>query len=246
MAVWLHVFAHNRLSDEEDDILAKLQEIEIDPIKILDSVRGITRNYASIKEIYEENRNTIESVILEQSEDEYKEYLAMLNHPYVEKDQLVNQWIADGVEREKKEREKFDDIYKAHCLGKGPITWQKTENKTYYLDLQNRNVGWGDIHITCVNNLIRMVGPGALFGHYGTFQNNLPRPFKEYYHRIFKEIACMFKSDFLLYTHEWAGLEDEEDPDFNLEKLKTQSGWEKNSSDTLQNMESFYLEKIAP
>ena len=63
-------------------------------------------------------------------------------------------------------------------------------------------------------------------------------------HKTFKKILRAFKSDFILYAHEWSGIEDEGDSGFNLQKLKDQMNWKTYGSDSIWTFDKCYFEKI--
>ena len=100
------------------------------------------------------------------------------------------------------------------------------------------------LKVVLTNNLIRITGPFDIFSGYYRFQDSISKNSREYYHTLFKQICASFGSDFILYTVEGAGLDDEEDDNFDFEKLKEQADWTNRSSSSLHNMEGFYFEAL--
>lgn len=243
MAVWLYAYGKNGLLNQQNDILHILNQIELDEVKILDSIKEITKDRKSIETNYTQNRTKLEESFNAQTDEEYEEYLSSVNFPDIERKNLVDYLISVGVERERKEKLHFQSTYEQFSKGVIKSKWEKAENKGYFNKLCDFSKH-GALRILLLNDLIRISGPFEVFSYYGTFQSSLSNHSREYYHSLFKRICKAFKSDFILYTHEWAGLDDEEDKQFDFKKLKEQSEWAKTSSSTIHNMESFYYEEI--
>ena len=244
MAVWLYAYGKNgRLDEDNQKILSILNQIGVNEIKILDCFAEITKDKPSIEKYYVENRQQIEANFHAQSDAEYKEYLNSINYPEVTRDKIVDHFIRDGLEREKSEKERFETAYTQLKKGTIKSTWEKGENDNYINRLCNFG-GNDGLRIWFLNDLVAVSGPFSIFSYYGTFLEYISSAYREYFHSLFKQIMKAFKSDFILYTHEWAGLEDEEDKDFNLEKLKEQSDWMNTSSNSIHDMYGFYFENI--
>lgn len=247
MAVWIYAYGKNGLGDCDDEtVLSALNQIEIDEVRILGCIAEIT-NYTNNKEFienhYAKHRQLIENSFYSKSDVEYKEYLDSVNFPEIARDKIVDYLIANGLEKVKKEKELFETTFENFRKGLIKSEWEKGENLIYF----NRLVSFHEysgLRVWFLNDLIGVCGPFEIFSYYKTFQNSISRTDLEYFHYIIKQILKAFKSDFILYTHEWAGLDDEEDKSFNLKKLKEQSDWNNNSSSSIHTMAEFYFEKI--
>lgn len=244
MAVWIYAYGKNGLEDcDNTKILSLLNQIEIDEVRILDSIAEITKNRVSIENYYVKNRQQIENHFLLQSDVEYKDYLDSVNFPEIAREKLVDHFISEALERERKEKELFETTLENFKKGLIKSEWEKGENDTFINRLVNFRE-YSGLRVWFLNDLIGVSGPFEIFSYYGTFQKSISSKDREYFHYLFKQILRAFQSDFILYTHEWAGLDDEEDKGFDLEKLKEQSDWKNNSSNSIHDMTEFYFEKI--
>ncbi|MCH8903259.1 MAG: hypothetical protein IIA45_05030 [Bacteroidetes bacterium] len=243
MAVWIYTYGKNELLDQQKDILDLLNQIELDEIEILGSVREITKNKDSTEKYYAENRQMIEDRHRAQTDEEYAAYLSSINFPFIERDKLVDHFISEGLEREKKEKQLFQSTYEQFKKGSIKSDWEKVENG-YINTLCNFNRGDG-LSVILFNDLIRISGPFEVFSDYTRFQKGISNQSREYYHSLFIQICETFKSDFILYSHEWAGLDDEEEvSDFDFKKLMEQSDWQNTSSSSIHTMQDIYFEQI--
>ncbi len=247
MAVWIYAYGKNGLGDCDDEmVLTILNQIEIDEVRILGCIAQIA-NYRNNKEFienhYAKNRQLIENSFYSKSDVKYQEYLDSVKFPEIAREKIVDYMITDQVERLKKKEALFQTTFENFRKGSIKSVWEKGKNRSYFNRLVNF-CEYSGLRIWFLNDLIGVSGPSAIFSHYGTFQNSINRSDREYFHYIFKQLLKAFKSDFILYTHEWAGLDDEEDHSFNLKKLKEQSDWNNSSSSSIHNMTEFYFEKI--
>lgn len=244
MAVWIYAYGKNGVKDyDSEKIVDLLNEIEIDEVKILDCIAEITKDRGSIEEHYTKYRQQIEKSFYAKSDAEYKEYLDSVNFPDLNREELVDYFISYGLKEEKKEKELFQTTYDQFKKGIIKSKWEKGENNTYFNKLCKFRE-YGGLRIWFLNDLIGISGPSEIFSVYETFQKNIKSNYRNYFHSLFKQILIAFKSDFILYSHEWAGLDDEEDKGFNLKKLKEQSDWINTTSNSIHNMSGFYFEEI--
>ncbi len=243
MAVWLYAYGKNELENYTNkNILDNLNKVEINEIKILDSIKEITEHNEPIEKYYIRNRKKIERNFFAKTDKEYNEYLNSISLPYIERSKIVDHFITEGLERERKEKELFQTLYNQIKNENLKSEWEKGNNNYF-----NRlcNLGEYDgIRVWFVNDLVCVSGPFEIFSVYERFQKSISVKSREYYHSLFIEIFKIFKSEFILYTHEWAGLDDEEDIDFDFKKLKEQSDWINSTSSSIHSMTNFYFEKI--
>lgn len=251
MAVWIYAYGQNGLKSGThyplEDYVAILNNIDLDELKILDSIKEVLNDGVDredwIRTHYAENRKRIEDSFRTKTVDEYKNYLNSIHLPYIDIDKIVDRFIEDGVQRERQKTAHFNNAYEQFKLGNVTSQWEIGEgnsvvNKMKYFE------PYDGFRFSLLNDLIRISGPFSVFSIYGRFQTNISRESREYYHSYFKQIFKAFKSEFILYAHEWSGLDDEEDSDFNVSKLKEQSNWSKNSSTSIHTMDSFYYEEL--
>jgi hypothetical protein len=243
MAVWIYAYGKNGIKEHQKDILDILNKIDLNEVKILEAILEITQNNESIEKHYAETRASIEAEFKMKTDEEYEAYLESVNFPKIDRNKLVDYFISEGLERERKEKELFERTYTEFKNGTIKSNWEKDEDNTYYNKLCNFSKHNG-LKITLLNDLISIVGPFEIFSVYLNFQKNLSNHSREYFHSLFKLICKAFKSDFILYTHEWAGLDDEDDREFDLKKLKEQADWENTSGNSIHTMKDFYFEKL--
>lgn len=247
MAVWIFAYGRNGFfvdnTQQSQIYLDILNRIELDEVKILDSIVEATANKFSVRKYYTANRKKLEDHFKKMPNQQYIDYLTSIGLPYIATDKIIDYFINDGEKREREEIAQFKSIYNKFKLSQIKSGWEVTgrnilENK---FNLASSNDG---LSINLINDLIKISGPFSVFSVYSCFQKTISFESREYYHTYFKKICKAFKSDFILYAHEWSGLEDEEDKDYNLSKLKEQSNWDKNSSDSIHTMETFYYENL--
>ncbi len=87
-------------------------------------------------------------------------------------------------------------------------------------------------------------GPFDVFSKYFSFLQDISTEQRAYYHSYFKEVLKAFESDFILYAHEWSGMDDEDNQAFDYDELKESANREQNSSPTLETMDRFYFELL--
>ncbi|MCT4622176.1 MAG: hypothetical protein N4A46_01040, partial [Schleiferiaceae bacterium] len=225
MAVWLYAYGRNGCLDQTPtEILKTLNNIEVDAVQILECVSELRKNKPSIQKHYTENRKQIEKGFYAKTDEEYSAYLKSVKFPAVSRDSIVDYLIEDGLKREAKEEEHFQRTYKQFKEGVIQAVWKKGDSNTYFNRLHAFRSHDG-LRVWFLNDLIGVSGPFQIFSYYGTFIKGIQTERRAYFHSLFKRIMSAFKSEFILYTHEWAGLEDEVDQEFNLKKLKSQSNW---------------------
>jgi hypothetical protein len=244
MAVWLYAYGKNGCKDlTAEKITGLLNTVQIDEVKILDCIVEMTKDNESIEQYYQEHRQQLEKRFSSMNDADYKKYLDSLNLQDIRRDKIVDTLIAESSEQEKKEQQRFQNTSEQFKKGVIKSKWEPGDNNSYFNKLCHFDA-WNGLRIWFVNDLIGITGPFAIFSVYTTFQQSLNTNCRNYFHGLFKEIFRMFRSDFILYTHEWAGLDDEEDPGFNLQKLEKQSDWTNTTSSSIHNMSGFYFEKI--
>ncbi len=244
MAVWIYAYGKNgRLNNSSvQQDLEILNSIPLNEIKILDSIKEIEDSYRSIREHYETNRRNIEKFYKSMPEKEYKEYLESVNLPFIPINKIIDRLIEDGEKRKAEQELQFNLVYEQFKQGKAKSNWKKGENGSYINSLNFPDVYEG-LRVSFLNDLIQIDGPRSVFSVYSRFLE-ISTESREYYHSYFKKVFQAFNSDFILYAHEWSGLDDEEDEEFNLEKLKEQSDWKNTSSDSIHTMDAFYYEQL--
>jgi hypothetical protein len=248
MAVWFLTYGANGLLNESKDnplfCLNILNEIKLDEIKILNSeIEAKNSKPYSLEEHYNKYRTRIEDYHKSMGEEKYKEYLASIHFEYIKIEDIVDKFIFDDKNRIESNMKKFNSIYQEFSSKKIKSKWiQKGRNHfCNNLNYFEENDG---IRIFLSNDLISISGPFSIFSNYGTFQDSLSKISKEYYHDYFKRLLKAFKSDFILHTHEWAGINHEED-DFCLKDLSEfiERKMDDNSR-SIQLMDSIYFERI--
>jgi hypothetical protein len=220
-----------------------LNSVSLDEIKILDSILESRHPALSIRQYYTDNRQNIENHFKSMSIDEYKTYLDSINLPHIEIDKIIDHFIIDGEKREQEKELHFNFAYEQFKNGRAKSKWELSENGSFINKLCYFD-NFDGLRINLLNDLIWVSGPFSVFSVFSCFQKTISITSREYYHSYFKKLFQTFKSDFILYAHEWAGLDDEEDKDFNLAKLKEQSNWEITSSDSINTMDRFYCEQL--
>ena len=247
MAVWIFAYGKNGLlNDKNIDTkyyLDVLNSIPLDEIKILDSIVESRHPVLSIRKHYTDNRENIENYFKSMTLDKYKAYLDSINFPHIEIDKIIDHFIADEEKRKQEEESHFNFAYEQLKNGRSKSKWELSENSSFINKLCYFN-SYDGLRLNLLNDLVWMSGPFSVFSVYSRFQETISITSREYYHSYFKKIFQAFKSDFILYAHEWAGLDDEGDEEFNLAKLKEQSDWEITSSDSIHTMDRFYYEQL--
>lgn len=246
MAVWIYAYGKNGLitkGDTHTDYLNILNGIRLDEVEILDSITEARHPAYPISEYYNNNRSMIESRFKSMATEEYKAYLDSIKLPYTSIDKIVDHFISDEEKREQEKQQLFNFAYKQFNHAEAHSQWESTDrvsfiNKLNYFDT------YGGLRIVLSNDLVWITGPSSVFSIYSTFQKKISSKSRDYYHHYFKKILSAFKSDFILYAHEWSGLDDEEDKEFNFLKLKEQANWDMTSSNSIHTMDRFYYERL--
>lgn len=245
MAVWIYAYGKNGLITDGNvhtkNYLDTLNSIPLDEVKILDSIVESKHPTNSIRQHYTDNRANIENHFKSMTADEYKAYLDSIKLPYIEIDKIIDHFIADGEKREQEKESHFNFAYGQLKNGKGKSKWELTDNGSFVNKLSYFDT-YDGVRVNLLNDLVRITGPFSVFSVYSCFQKTISKTSREYYHSYFKKIFQAFKSDFILYAHEWSGLDDE-DKEFNLAKLKEQANWGITSSDSIHTMDGFYYEQ---
>ena len=244
MAVWIYAYGKNGLPNRtSEEVLLALNQIAVDGQRILDCIKDVTKDRTSVVTHYIKNRQQIEADFYAKSDAEYQEYLASVNFPALSRAEIVDYLLEEGLAREEKEREHFEATYAQFKSQTLQSQWEKGEQHTYVNRLGSFRE-YDGLRIWLLNDLVGLSGPAAIFAHYATFQRAIRSDDRTHFHELFKQIMKTFNSDFIGYTHEWSGLDDEDDPDFDLKKLQAQSDWTNNTSRSIHTMSNFYFEKI--
>jgi hypothetical protein len=250
MAVWIYAYGKNGLITEGNvqtkNYLDILNSIPLDEVKILDSIvesRHSTNPIDWIRHHYTDNRANIENQFKSMTAGEYKAYLDSINLPFIEIDKIIDYFIADGVKREQEKESHFNFAYGQFKNGEAKSKWELADNGSFVNKLGYFDT-YDGLRVNLLNDLIRITGPFSVFSVYSCFQKTISKTSRQYYHSYFRKIIQAFKSDFILYAHEWSGLDDEEDKEFNFTKLKEQANWDVTSSDSIDTMDGFYYEQL--
>lgn len=247
MAVWVYAYGKNGLVAEMGtqsiQYLDILNNIPLDEVKILDSISEIKNPDFSIRQYYTDNRKPIEASYKSMTADEYKAYLDLLKLPFIEIDRIVDHFISVGEKTAHEKELHFQFVYDQFKNRHVKSKWELADggsfvNKLLYFD------AYDGLRLRILNDLIWISGPFPIFSLYSRFLEAISHTSRDYYHSYFKNIFRAFKSDFILYAHEWSGLDDEEDKEFNITKLQAQSNWRITSSDSIHTMKSFYYEQL--
>lgn len=247
MAVWIYAYGKNGLVAENTagivNYLDILNNILLDELKVLDSIAEARHPAYSIREHYNHNRKGIESRFRSMSTEEYKAHLDSIKLPYTDIDNIVDRFISDEEKREEEKKQGFTFAYEQFKHAKEKSQWKSTDQISFTNNL-NYFAPHDGLRIVLLNDLVWITGPFSVFSIYSSFQKKLSAESRDYYHDYFKKILTAFKSDFVLYAHEWSGLDDEEDPGFNFVKLKEQANWNETSSNSIHTMDRFYYERL--
>jgi hypothetical protein len=247
MAVW--IFAYGRIGikfdkqNQQRGYLDILNKIELKETEILDSIKESTQYNSSIRQHYSDYREQIESDFNSKTNKEYLNYLQSVNMPYVKIEDIVDRFIEDGEKMELDRLLSFNYAYEQFKSGDAKSMWE-ISGENYFTNKLHFFDPYQGFRLTIKNDLIWISGPWAVFSVYSNFQTTISKKSRDYYHSFFKHIFKAFQSDFILYAHELSGFDDEEDLEYNFEKLKEQSNWDKNSSDSIHTMDNFYLEVL--
>lgn len=246
MAVWIYAYGRNEIStnnpdDRNIDVLNLLNAIEIDELKILEMIRPSH----FIREYYTENRSEMELRFKQMDTNDYNAYLSSIKLPKIDPDKLIDRFIADGEKREFELISRYESTCSKFKAGEIKSQWEINGENSFINRICYFDDFYDGITVNLINDLVRVSGPSSIFSHYFYFLRELPPEHRQYYHTYFIDILKAFKSDFILYTHEWSGLDDEDNPDFDFRALKESSNWEATTSTTLETMDKFYFEPIS-
>lgn len=238
MAVWIYAYGKNNSQVQQtDQILELLDSVPLDELKIL--ATNCPVNYTS--KYYKENRQMLEQNYKAMGPDAYRDYLSSIQLPYIEVEKIVDHFIADQGEREKEDKRRYDTAIKEIKAGKLKTQWQFNRglfvNRLGYFEQDGLMVSFR-------NDLIRISGPFNVSSRYFIFLQDIGKEQRAYYHSYFKKVLQAFGSDFILYAHEWSGMDDEDNDAFDYNELKESANWEQNSSSTLETMYRFYFESL--
>jgi len=239
MAVWIYAYGkHNLNTTDTQPVLDLLNGIPLDALKILEDLypgNGTSRYYS-------ENRVLLEQNYRAMGPEAYREYLSSIQLPYIEVEKIVDHFITQQEEREKEDKRRYDAAIKEIKTGKLKPQWQFEGglfvNRLGYFD------GLDGLRLSVINDLVRISGPFDVFSKYSSFLQDISTEQRAYCHSYFKKVLKALGSDFILYAHEWSGLDDEDNEAFDYNELKESANWEQNSSPTLDTMDRFYFELL--
>jgi len=246
MAVWLYAYGKNGLVRDgihTEDYPEILKPIRFDELKILDGIGTARASVLSMRQMYEDNRAYIENFLHSKTPDEYRAHLETMGIPYVDVNDIVDYFIEDGEKHRREQKEHFDSAYAQFKNKTAQARWERLDETSFAYTPDHFNPYQG-IRVKLLNDLVWVTGPSEVFSVYTCFLQTVSAESREFYHHCFKQILRAFNSDFILYAHEYSGLEDEEDKTFNLQKLEEQSQWQTTGSDSLHTMDRFYRERI--
>jgi hypothetical protein len=246
VAVWIYAYGKNELVSADtivqESYLELLNNIPVDGAKILDSLLA-ELSKGSVEQRYNENRANLQKHFDSLTDKAYSAYLASIKLPHVDRDKIIDHFIADGTAKEKKKKLRLTTARDQFESGELQPKWDQVSGIGYINHLHCLE-NYDGLKVRIVNDLINITGPFSTFSHYAIFQDVLPTELKEYYHTLFKTILASFGSNFILWAHEWTGLDDHEDDDYNYEKLFKEANWNENSSESLHTMKGLYHEEL--
>ncbi|WP_118976784.1 hypothetical protein [Taibaiella koreensis] len=247
MAVWIYAYGANGLLSENNNDNQKyidvLNTVPLDEVTFLDSIRPRTPPGEHTRKHYEEHREQLDRWLESLTAADYNAYLDSIKYPRIEKAKLVDYFIADAIRREQEDLDRFNAAYALSRDGRAKSTWEP-EGERHFINRVHEFGNRDGLRLNLINDLVRITGSSDIFSHFGTFLHDISPATKEFYHDYFKRVLRAFKSDFILYTHEWTGLDDEDNEAFDLAELKESSNWEVTSSDTIHTMKDFYYEGL--
>ena len=245
MAVWLYAYGHNKLQiTQKEEILSLLNQIELNEPQIFNCLIDLNCNEASIKKYFSDHKGALEYPIKLMEDSVYSAHLNSMNLPNIDRDQYIEYLYNQRLKKAKELRNQFKTLQEQFLNKKLHSSWEYDEKKFFSNNLGQLGSLQG-FQLWLLNDLVGISGPFDVFSYYGTFQKAISKVDRENFNTLFKNIAKAFGSKFILYTHEWSGMDDEEDKTFNLTKLKKQSNWKKTSSNSIHTMSDFYYEKLA-
>lgn len=253
MAVWLHVYGRNGLGKFDPEKVSQYLDIVnslvLDETKILDSAAPI--GASSMRKLYENNRKSSEAFYRAMTRQEYEDYLKAIGKPFMEIDELIKSSIIDAETKQNDNIKRFDAAYTESASKINRSKWKVEQETTESVFLVN-DLNYFEtrgLALCLYNDILSLSGPFEVFSKYFTFQREISYELREYYHNYFKSVLCAFKSDFMLYAHEWSGLVDEEDSEYDSNKILETVSLRMSDNRSLHymdNMSSFCFEKLEP
>jgi hypothetical protein len=246
MAVWIYAYGKNGLSEGKNIPIERcldiLNSILLDEVKVFTSIIEANAPKGSIRQHYNESRKDLETKFKSMSPDDYKLYLQSIRLPFIEIDRIVDYFIAEGEKIEHEREIRFSAACERAQNGEANSRWEYIDgaffNRLGYFDT------YDGLRVKFLNDLIWVSGPFAVFSVYSCFLNTISDSSRNYYHTYFKSILKSFNSDFILYAHEWAGLDDDNNSEFDLAKLREDDHWKSECSDSLHSMVDYYYEQL--
>lgn len=173
------------------------------------------------------------------------EYLDILNSVPINGNKSFESLL--DIKYEPPHRESLLTAYSDFQQSKTPPEWKITANKNEYAnftyDLQINKFQPQDLCVSIHNDLIFIRGLFDVFSRYFIFQREISNKSREFYHQYFKDILKAFKSDFILYTHEWAGIV-YDDEEINSKILLNNAAPQMPGAIDIHEMQNLYFERL--
>ena len=245
MAVWLSVHGKNGIGEFSPERVPQYQEIlngiEMNEIKILESLVEVPQyTFLYLPDLIEEQ-------LRKMTEQRYRNYLESIGKPFMEIDALIASMILDLEVYQKEKTVRFNKVYKEFKNGLAKSSWiieKQTTNYVTFLNSLNYS-GTTGIRLRIDRDVLYINGPDAVFSKYHTFQKEISNESREFYHQLFKNILIAFKSDFILYAHEWSGIVDDSVDDLSTTEILNEVNSRISEKSSLHNMSRFYFEQLA-
>lgn len=224
MAVWMQVFGKNGLGNydlaKSQFYLDTLNCLTFDVSKILVSIQESGYGQSAAREYYEGNRESILKWYKDMSLEDYEKHLQSLGKPFMTPEVLIDFWIKFGEQREADLKNQFEVAYEKAIQGVKSLWVQKKIDSSSVLFVNSVHLSsdYYGLTISLFNDLVCMSGPMELFSKMSHF-DQMSRESSSYYHSFFKTVLFAFKSNYLLYAHEWSGLYYDDESDLTSDVL---------------------------
>jgi hypothetical protein len=157
--------------------------------------------------------------------------------------QIANHFIAEGERIQREKSLRFKNAVTCFAKGSAKAIWLYEGNGLFINKLCFFEP-YDGLRLRFTNDLVWISGPFAVFSVYSTFLNTISTASRNYYHRYFCQLFKALGSNFILYAHEWSGLDNEEDKEYNLAKLNEQSHWKDCTSESIHTMDTIYRAEL--
>lgn len=161
---------------------------------------------------------------------------------------MITSFVDDAEARQKDNIERFNKAYdefnRKVTKSEWKIARQNSQGVTFINNLNYFETS--GLSVNLYNDVLSFLGPFEIFSKYFTFQKEISHQSREYYHRYFTNVLAAFKSDFILYVHEWSGMIDLEDNNLSSSKILESVNSHISDNTSLHDMNSFYFEVLEP